>query len=238
MAEALLIDLSCGAVREDKCAPCAKRNQHYRRVQIREGWHRTNEPLPAPQPATERQRALILASAQLEFERAGLLRGVDQSGIDKEQAATERNRRIAAIDEGITELEDAIAAEGLRGRVAPPRPDGDDGEDRDGPVVAANDAGPTAKRSYAAAKAGGCNTRAVSNRNAGLAPHAHFAIRGTIAWTPNARSATSPNTSPSKPPTATALTPTANSNIGTGCGTNSNAPHARTGCYPARSMRM
>jgi hypothetical protein len=47
-----VIDLPCGATREDKCPACAKRGKRLRQVQIRDGWHRTDEPLPGPQPAT------------------------------------------------------------------------------------------------------------------------------------------------------------------------------------------
>jgi hypothetical protein len=47
-----LVDLSCGATLEAKCPPCATRARRLRQVQIREGWHRTDEPHPAPAPAT------------------------------------------------------------------------------------------------------------------------------------------------------------------------------------------
>src|SRR5439155_21152238 len=65
-----LIDIPCGATREDKCPPCAKRARRLRQVQIREGWHRTDEPLPPPQSATEGQRALIVPRAQFDCYRA------------------------------------------------------------------------------------------------------------------------------------------------------------------------
>jgi hypothetical protein len=53
-----LIDLPCGATLEAKCPPCAQKARRLRQVQIREGWHRTDEPLPPPHPATEEQKAL------------------------------------------------------------------------------------------------------------------------------------------------------------------------------------
>jgi Replication initiator protein, pSAM2 len=105
--ETELIDLPCGATREDKCPPCAKRAKRLRQVQIREGWHRTDEPNPGPDPATEEQKALIRLRAHFEYERAD----------------AERNARwdqVADLDAAIQEVEEAIAAEGLRGRVAPP----------------------------------------------------------------------------------------------------------------------
>ena len=61
-----LIDLPCGATLEAKCPPCAKRARRLRQVQIREGWHRTDEPNPGPAPATEDQKALISLRAHFE----------------------------------------------------------------------------------------------------------------------------------------------------------------------------
>jgi hypothetical protein len=108
-----LIDLPCGATREDKCPSCAKRAKTLRQRQIREGWHRTDEPNPGPDPATDEQRALIVLRAHFEYERA-----------DAERRA--RWDQLAELDEAIAEVEAAIAAEGLRGRVAPPHNPGDD----------------------------------------------------------------------------------------------------------------
>jgi hypothetical protein len=116
--ETELIDLPCGATREDKCPPCAKRAKRLRQVQIREGWHRTDEPNPGPDPATEEQKALIRLRAHYEYARAD----------------AERNGQwdqVADLDAAIEEVEEVIAAEGLRGRVAPPhRSDNDDGEEK------------------------------------------------------------------------------------------------------------
>lgn|GEM_PF-423728 len=102
-----VIDLPCGATREDKCPACAKRALRLRQVQIREGWHRTDEPNPGPDPATEEQKALIRLRAHLEFGRAQAV------------AAAEWDQ-VAEVDQAIAEVEQAIAAEGLRGRIAPP----------------------------------------------------------------------------------------------------------------------
>ncbi len=115
-----LIDIPCGATREDKCPPCAKRARRLRQVQIREGWHRTDEPIPAPAPATEEQRGLILLRADFEAAR--------------DQAVREAQwDQVAELDEAIAEVEEAITAEGLRGRVAPPHTlPGNDGEQATG----------------------------------------------------------------------------------------------------------
>ncbi|MEU7656275.1 replication initiator [Micromonospora taraxaci] len=107
-----VIDLPCGSTREDKCEPCAKRARRLRQTQIREGWHRTDEPAPAPNPATDAQRELIVLRAHLEFAR------------DEAQRAAQFDQ-VPGIDHAITEVEEAIAAEGLRGQVAPPHDDAD-----------------------------------------------------------------------------------------------------------------
>jgi hypothetical protein len=122
-----LIDLPCGATREDKCPPCAKRAKHYRQVQIREGWHRTDEPNPGPNPATDDQKALLVLRAHLEYGRA-----------DAER--TGRWDLVADADAAITEVDEVITLEGLRGRTAPPHKQTGDGEDQ-------ADAQPKPKRS-------------------------------------------------------------------------------------------
>jgi hypothetical protein len=103
-----VIDLPCVATREDKCLACAKRAKRLRQVQIREGWHRTDEPLPGREPATEAQRALIELRAHYEHGRA-------------QAELASRWDQVADLDEAIAEVEEAIAAEGLCGRIAPPR---------------------------------------------------------------------------------------------------------------------
>ena len=117
-----LIDLPCGATLEAKCPPCAQRAHRLRQVQIREGWHRTDEPNPGPAPATDDQKALISLRAHFEYYRA--------------QAEREAQwDQVTELDEAIAEVEQAIAAEGLRGRIAPPhgRLDGEDQDDADRP---------------------------------------------------------------------------------------------------------
>jgi len=112
-----VIDLPCGATREDKCPPCAKRNRRLRQAQIRDGWHRDDEPLPPPEPATDEQKALIVLRAHFEFERDTAVREADW-------------KQVTDLDDAITEVEDAITAEGLRGRVAPPHTTDGEGVDQ------------------------------------------------------------------------------------------------------------
>ncbi|MBT8227019.1 MAG: replication initiation protein [Dactylosporangium sp.] len=112
-----LVDLPCGATREDKCPSCAKRARRLRQVQIREGWHRTDEPDPGPQAATDEQRALIELRAHFEYERARSLANAEW-------------HQVTDLDEGIAEVDAHIVASGLRGRAAPSHtPDPDDTED-------------------------------------------------------------------------------------------------------------
>lgn len=111
-----VIDLPCGATREDKCPPCAKKNRRLRQAQIREGWHRDDEPLPGPEPATEAQKSLILFRAHLEFSRDEAVRAAQWD-------------QVTDLDEAIREVEEAIAAEGLRGRVGPPHAGVDEDQD-------------------------------------------------------------------------------------------------------------
>ncbi|MEV6810714.1 replication initiator [Micromonospora sp. NPDC051296] len=107
-----VIDLPCGTTREDKCPPCATRARRLRQTQIREGWHRTEEPNPlGPHPASAAQRELILLRAHLEFAR-------------EEAQRSAQFDQIPAIDQAIAEVEEATTAEGLRGQIAP----GHDGE--------------------------------------------------------------------------------------------------------------
>ena len=101
-----VIDLPCGATREDKCIPCAKRARRLRQVQIREGWHRTDEPTTAPEPATPAQRELIAVRAYFEFARDEAVRAAQWD-------------QVTELDVAIRDVEGHIAAEGLRGRVAP-----------------------------------------------------------------------------------------------------------------------
>ncbi|MEO3821220.1 replication initiator [Plantactinospora sp. B24E8] len=114
-----VIDLPCGATREDKCPACAKKNRRLRQAQIREGWHRPDEPTPGPAPATEEQQALIVLRAHLEYSR-------DEAGRASQWD------QVADIDDAIREVEEAITAEGLRGRVGPPHGGDVQGDDDTG----------------------------------------------------------------------------------------------------------
>ncbi|GIF68759.1 hypothetical protein Ais01nite_67940 [Asanoa ishikariensis] len=111
-----VIDLPCGATRDDKCPACAKRAKRLRQVQIREGWHRSDEPTPGPEPATDAQRALIELRAHYELGRA------------QAELASQWDQ-VADLEQAIAEVEEVIAAEGLRGRIAPPHHNDDQSDE-------------------------------------------------------------------------------------------------------------
>ncbi|GIF75310.1 replication initiator [Asanoa siamensis] len=114
-----VIDLPCGATRDDKCPACAKRAKRLRQVQIREGWHRADEPTPPPDDATDAQRALIQLRAHYELGRA------------QAELACQWDQ-VADLDDAIAEVEEVISAEGLRGRIAPPHTNHDQGDELEG----------------------------------------------------------------------------------------------------------
>jgi hypothetical protein len=103
--ETTVIDLPCGVTRESRCPGCAQRAKRLRQQQCREGWHRTDEPLPAPEADAE-QRALLLLRADFEYARADRLAAADWA-------------QVAELDDAIEEVEELIAASGLRGPGAP-----------------------------------------------------------------------------------------------------------------------
>jgi hypothetical protein len=67
--QTVVIDLPCGATRDSKCHGCAQRAKRLRMQQCRKGWHRDDEPLPAPE-ANSDQVGLILLRADFEYARA------------------------------------------------------------------------------------------------------------------------------------------------------------------------
>jgi hypothetical protein len=89
------------------CPPCAERARILRAAQCREGWHLDQEPVINPDPATEEQRELIADRAEAQEARDLLA----STGLD-----------IGELDERIGELNEEIAASGMRGSVLPMRP--------------------------------------------------------------------------------------------------------------------
>jgi hypothetical protein len=97
-----VIDIDCGATRTSKCASCAAKAKKLRKVQAREGWHRTTEPIQ-PEPAADDQRELVRQRAEAEWQKAR----AEQLG-DWDQAAQ--------LAEQIGHFDQQILVSGLRGR--------------------------------------------------------------------------------------------------------------------------
>jgi hypothetical protein len=102
-----IVEVPCGATLAAKCKPCAERNRRLRIQQIREGWHLDTEPTVTPGKPGDDVLELVRLRAHLEFERDDAVR-------------TSRLDQVADLDDGIHEVEDAIAATGVRGRLTPP----------------------------------------------------------------------------------------------------------------------
>src|SRR5215472_5956278 len=109
--------IPCGSTFEAACQACAKRAQVLRAEQCRAGWHLESEPLDhRPAPDEDQEFWLGLRA------RAQVLR--DQARV-ADQDTTELDRAIA-------ELDDELAAAGIRGTLGRTTGKADDGETEDG----------------------------------------------------------------------------------------------------------
>jgi len=97
----------CGHTLADVCPACAERAKKLRAAQCREGWHLEDEPVMAPDPATEEQRWWIAQRADAQRLR--------------DQAAAE-GQDTGDLDELVAELDAEITRAGMRGTVLPARP--------------------------------------------------------------------------------------------------------------------
>ena len=102
-----VIDVPCGSTLESRCPACARRKRSLRRTQCEEGWHLAEEPTVVPDDPSEVQRAWVERRAVVTAERDRLAaRGADPEAL-------------AELDQAVADLDEEIAASGLRGRVAP-----------------------------------------------------------------------------------------------------------------------
>ena len=99
--------IPCGHTLASVCLPCAERARVLRAAQCREGWHLDQEPVIAPHPATQDQRARVTDRAEVQADRDALA----AEGLD----TAEQDERIGELDQQITDA-------GMRGTVLPARP--------------------------------------------------------------------------------------------------------------------
>jgi hypothetical protein len=101
-----VIDLPCGNTRESKCPSCAKKRKRLREVQCLEGWHRSDEPGTRALVDAD-QVGLLILRGDYEFARAACLAEakVDWAGV-------------AELDAAIADVEELIAASGVRGTLS------------------------------------------------------------------------------------------------------------------------
>ncbi len=104
--ETEIVPVPCGATLASKCPSCAERARKLRMAQCKAGWHLDDEPLPDPDPPTEDAKALVQLRADLEAVRVDAV-----TGHDVEQ--------ITEVDDLISQVDDALADLGVRGKTAP-----------------------------------------------------------------------------------------------------------------------
>ncbi len=104
--ETQIIPVPCGATLASKCPPCAEKARRLRMAQCKTGWHLDDEPVPDPDPPTDDAKALAALRADLEAARADVLAAGDTG-------------QAGEIDELIGQVDDELAALGVRGKAAP-----------------------------------------------------------------------------------------------------------------------
>lgn len=114
-----VIDIPCGARLEAKCKPCAERNRRDRLEQFREGWHLEEEPVPAPERASDDVVGLISTRAHLEFDRHEAM--TMRMDGPMETASDRRVAEVAAYDEAIAEIDEELAKCRVKGALVSDR---------------------------------------------------------------------------------------------------------------------
>jgi hypothetical protein len=104
-----IVPVPCGSTREDQCRPCAEKARRLRMAQCREGWHLDSEPVIERAAPSEEHTALMAA-------RADLLAAHAECKANGDEITCEQ------IAESLTELDTALRAAGVRGRLAPLNP--------------------------------------------------------------------------------------------------------------------
>jgi hypothetical protein len=101
-----IVPVPCGSTRDDQCSPCADKARRLRMAQCRQGWHLDTEPLIDRATPTDDHKELMAA-------RADLMAAYTECKTRGDQLSCEQ------ISESVAELDAALRAAGIRGRLTP-----------------------------------------------------------------------------------------------------------------------
>jgi hypothetical protein len=101
-----IVPVPCGSTREDQCPPCAEKARRLRMAQCRQGWHLEQEPVTERAKPSEEHKELMAT-------RADLLAAYTECKTHGDEITCEQ------IADSITELDTALRATGVRGRLTP-----------------------------------------------------------------------------------------------------------------------
>jgi hypothetical protein len=101
-----VVPVPCGSTREDQCPSCAEKARRLRMAQCREGWHLDIEPVTGRTKPTEDHKELMAA-------RADLIAAYAECKTHGDELTCEQ------IAESVGELDIALRAAGVRGRLTP-----------------------------------------------------------------------------------------------------------------------
>jgi Replication initiator protein, pSAM2 len=101
-----IVPVPCGSTRENQCRPCAEKARRLRMAQCRQGWHLENEPVIDRATPSEDHKELMAT-------RADLLAAYTECKTNGDELTCEQ------IADSVTELDIALRAAGVRGRLTP-----------------------------------------------------------------------------------------------------------------------
>jgi hypothetical protein len=101
-----IVPVPCGSTRENQCRPCAEKARRLRMAQCRQGWHLENEPVIDRATPSEDHKELMAT-------RADLLAAYTECKTNGDELTCEQ------IADSVTELDTALRAAGVRGRLTP-----------------------------------------------------------------------------------------------------------------------
>jgi hypothetical protein len=101
-----IVPVPCGSTREDQCCPCADKARQLRMAQCRQGWHLDTEPTIDRAAPSEDHKELMAA-------RADLVAAYTECNTQGDQLSCEQ------ISDSVAELDAALRAAGVRGRLTP-----------------------------------------------------------------------------------------------------------------------